>query len=114
MNKGQFRYGLWHVQASGEDRVTETQKESNNSDLGSYIDGASGKEPAYQCRRLKKSGFNPWVKKIPWRSAWQPTPVFLPEKSLGQRSLVGYSPWSHKESDTTEQLLLSLEKFNFI
>ena len=41
---------------------------------------------------------------IPWRREWQPTPVFLPGKSHGQRSLVGYSPWGHKESDTTEQL----------
>ena len=39
---------------------------------------------------------------IPWRRKWQPTPVFLREKSLGQRSLTGYSSWSHKESDTTE------------
>ena len=61
----------------------------------------SGKEPACQCRRR---GFGPWVGKIPWRKKWQPTPVFLPEKSHGQRSLVGYSPWGRKESDTTEQL----------
>ena len=47
---------------------------------------------------------HPWVGKFPWRKAWQLTPVFLPEESHGQRSLVGYSPWSHKESDTTEQL----------
>ena len=46
--------------------------------------------------------FHPWVGKIPWRRAWQPTPVFLPGESRGQRSLVGYSPWDHKESDTTE------------
>ena len=39
-----------------------------------------------------------------WRRKWQPTPVFLPGKSHGQRSLVGYSPWGHKESDMTEQL----------
>ena len=44
----------------------------------------------------------------PWRREWQPTPVFLPGESHGQRSLVGYSPWSHKESDTTEWLTLSL------
>ena len=37
-----------------------------------------------------------WVWKIPWRRAWQPTPVFLPGKSHGQRSLMGYSPWVHK------------------
>ena len=42
--------------------------------------------------------------KIPWRSKWQPTPVLLPGESHGQRSLVGYSPWGHKELDTTEQL----------
>ena len=53
----------------------------------------SGKESACQCRRHKRCGFNPWARKIPWRRKWQPTPVFLPEKSHGQRSLVGYSPW---------------------
>ena len=46
----------------------------------------------------------PWVGKIPWRRKWQPTPVFLPGESHGQRSLVGYSPRGHKESDTTERL----------
>ena len=54
--------------------------------------GASGKESACQCRRQKRRGFNPWVSKIPWRRAWQPTPVFLPGESHGQRSLVGYNP----------------------
>ena len=53
--------------------------------------GASGKEPACQCRRHRRCRFNPWVGKIPWRRAWQPTPVFLPGESRGQRSLVGYS-----------------------
>ena len=45
--------------------------------------------------------FDPWVGKIPWRRVWQPTPVFLPGESHGQRSLAGYSPWDHKESDRT-------------
>jgi len=49
----------------------------------------SGKELTYSCRRC---GFNPWVRKIPWRRKWQPTPVLLPGKSHGQRSLAGYSP----------------------
>ena len=49
-------------------------------------------------------GFVPWVGKIPWRRKWQPTPVFLPGQSHGQRSLVGYSPWGHKELDVTERL----------
>ena len=52
----------------------------------------SGKESTCQCRRHKRFGFNPWVGKI-WRREWQPTAVFLPGKSHGQRSLVGYSPW---------------------
>ena len=42
-------------------------------------------------------GFNPWVRKIPWRRKWQPTPVLLPGESHGGRSLVDYSPWGHKE-----------------
>ena len=48
--------------------------------------------------------FNPWVRKIPWRRKWQPTPVFLPGKSYRQRSLVGYSPWGYKELNMTEPL----------
>ena len=48
-----------------------------------------------------------WVGKIPWRREWLPTPVFLPAEFHGQRSLVGYSPWGHRESDTTEQLTLT-------
>ena len=46
--------------------------------------------------------FEPWVRKIPWRRAWPPIPVFLPGESHGQRSLAGYSPWSCKVWDTTE------------
>ena len=61
--------------------------------------GASGKEPACQSRRLKRHGFDPWVTKITWRRAWQPTPAFLPGESHGQRSLAGYSPSCHTESD---------------
>ena len=53
------------------------------------------------CRR---PGFGPWVGKIPWRRAWQPTPVFLPGESHRQRSLAGYRPWGCKESDTAERL----------
>ena len=55
-----------------------------------------------QCRRLRRHGFNPWFRKIPWRRAWQPTPIFLPGKSHGQRSLAGYSPKCHKELDMTK------------
>ena len=51
-----------------------------------------------QCRRPR---FDPFVGKIPWRSEWQPIPIFLPGKPRGPRSLAGYSPWGHKELDTT-------------
>ena len=59
----------------------------------------SGKESAGQCTGLK---FGPWVREVPWRREWLPTPVFLPGKSHGQRSLASYGPWGRKESDTTE------------
>ena len=71
--------------------------------LMDFSGGTSGKESACQCRRHKRCRFNPWVGKIPWRRAWQPTLVSLPRESHGQRSLVAYSSWGCKESDTTEQ-----------
>ena len=61
----------------------------------------SGKEFACQCRRHR---FEPWVRKIPWKRKWQPTPVFLSRKFHGQRCLAGYSPQGCKELDTTEQV----------
>ena len=56
--------------------------------------------------------FDPRVGKIPWRREWQPTPEFLPGKSHGQRSLVGYNPWGHNELDTTE--LLSMHGYMYL
>jgi len=50
----------------------------------------------------RRTRFNPWVRKIPWRRAWQPAPVLLPGESHEQRSLAVYSPWSCRELDTTE------------
>ena len=52
--------------------------------------------------RIGRPVFHPWVGKIPWRSKWQSTPVLLPGKSHGLRSLVGYSPWGRKDLDTRE------------
>ena len=57
---------------------------------------------------MQETGFDPWVRQIPWRREWLPTPVFLPGGFHGQRSLVGNSPWDHKKSDTTEQLTVTL------
>ena len=59
----------------------------NNTSLTNkwgFPGGASGKEPTWQCRRHKRHRFDPWIGKIPWRRAWQPTPVFLPGESQGQ------------------------------
>jgi len=54
--------------------------------------GTNGKESVCQCMGCEGHGFDLWVGKIPWKRAWQPTPVLLPGESHGQRSLVGYSP----------------------
>ena len=75
----------------------------------------SGQESACQCRRHRRRRFDPWVRKIP-RREWQPTPVFLPGKSHGQRSLAGYSP-RVTESDMTEHtrdLAYDLKVKNFL
>ena len=61
----------------------------------------SGKESTCPCLR---PGFHSWVGKIPWRRAWQPTPVFFPGESHGPRSLAGYNPWGCKELDMAEWL----------
>ena len=60
-----------------------------------------GKEATCQCKR---PGFDPWVRKIPWRRKWQATPVSLPGESHQEGSLVGYSPQGRKELDMTKQL----------
>ena len=70
----------------------------------------SSKEFTCQCKRCS---VDPWVRKIPWNRIWHPTPVFLPGKFHGQRSLVGYSPWGHKESDMTEHTAQSIYISNF-
>ena len=68
----------------------------------------SGKSAQVSCHcllwRHRRHSLNSWVGKIPWRRRWQSIPGFLPEKSHGQRSLTGYSPWGHTELDMTERL----------
>ena len=64
----------------------------------SFPGDSSSEEPACQCRRHKR----PWIAKILWRKAQQPTPVFLPGESHGQRSLASYDPQGHKKSDRKE------------
>ena len=66
-----------------------------------FLGSAVGRESACQCRRHKRCGFHPWVGKIPWRRKWQPTPVLLPGKSHGWRSLGSYS---HRVSKSQTRL----------
>ena len=70
--------------------------------IGGFPGSAGGKEATCQCRRCKRLEFNPWVRKIPWRTAQQPPPVFLPGESHGQSCLLGYGPWGRKELETVE------------
>ena len=77
--------------------------------LNSLRGSPSVKNIHLQCRTPQ---FNPWVRKIPWRREWEPTPVFLPGKFRGQRSLVGYSPYGCKELDTTERLAHTQKTLN--
>ena len=65
------------------------------------------KESTCQCRRC---GFDPWVGEFPWSREWKPTPVFLLGNFHGQKSLVGYSLWGHKELDTTEHTYRDFNK----
>ena len=82
-------------------KITFKYLKKINRYLG-FPGGASGKEPTCQCRKYKRHGFDPWVRKIPWRRVWQPNPVCLPGESHEQRRLAGYSPRAHKESDMTD------------
>ena len=67
-----------------------------------FLGGSDGNASA--CNAEDLGLFDHWVGNIPWIRKWQPIPVYLPVKSPGQRSLVGYSPWGCKELDMTERL----------
>ena len=72
-----------------------------------FLGGSDGKEYAGNAGDMGLiPGSDPWVRKIPWRRKWQPTPVFLPGEFHEQRSLAGCSPRGHKELGTTERLTL--------
>ena len=84
---------------------SETKLLENPCERGWLPRRLTGKELTGQCRQC---GFDLWARKIPWRRKWQPTPVFSPGKSHGQRSLVSYSLWGHKEPDTTERVSMHM------
>ena len=103
-NKNNFfrtNNGNWESSFANED--------ANARSLG-FPDGTRGKKqknktkqnPSANAGEGKRCRFDPWFGDIPWRRAQQPPPVFLPGESHGQRSLAGYSPWGHRESDMTE------------
>ena len=73
-----------------------------------FPSGSVVKKICLQCKRHRRHGHDPWVGKIPWKRAWQPTPVFLPRESHGQRSLVHYSPRFCRQLDKTEATELVL------
>ena len=106
MAKGRNNNNRYRLVLSSRDTEKRQGKDKENTYeviiTGGLLRWCSGKESAYQCRRHKRCGFDPWVWKIPWSSKWQPAPIFLPEKFHGQRSLVGYSLWGRKELDITE------------
>ena len=82
-------------------QIKTTVRHRMTSARMAVIKMTANKEPACQCWRHQRRGFNPLVRKIPWRR-WQHTPVFLPGQSHGQRSLPGYSPWGRKDSNMTQ------------
>ena len=81
----------------------ERSTDPDNSHLsgggGCFWGGSVVKNPPCQRKRCRRHGFDPWVGKIPWRSKWQPTPIFLLGNFQGQRNLAGYSQWDHKKSE---------------
>ena len=72
------------------------------------------KKSACKCRRCRRHRFCPWVKKISWRRKWQPTPVFVPGEFHRHGILVGYHPWDHRVSDTTEWLSMHARSLDII
>ena len=72
--------------------------------------GSDGKESTCNAGNSRDMGLIPELGRSPARGKWRPTPVFLPGKFHGQRSLAGYSPWGHQESDTTEQVGMKMNE----
>ena len=97
----------WTQEPGGLQGYPPGHKESGMTEATAYARGHSMAQRVKNLPAMQEPQ-ETWVlsqdQKNPLEEAWQPTPIFLPQKSHGQRSLVGYSPWGHKESDTIEQL----------
>ena len=89
--------GLPSVGSQSQTRLKQHSTHARTTiDMNNLPRWLSGKETACQCNRRRRFRFDPWVGKILWSRKWQPTPVFLPGKFHGQRSLEGYSPGAAK------------------
>ena len=110
MSRGNVGSGLLHrtctCRASGVPGGYQPCVTVNVSPRASLMAQQVKNPPAMQ--ETQKMQVRSWVRKIAWRRAWQPAPVFLPGESHGQRSLAGYSSYGHEEPDMTERLALSL------
>ena len=84
--------------------LSEVRQRKTNIWYHLYVGFPGGSDVKESACNAADLGSNPWVGKMPWRRAWQPTPVFLPGASPWQRCLGGYSPWGRKELDMTEWL----------
>ena len=101
-HKMEFQTGKGEEEGLGDDHLKFLTVKHTCENIRGFPGGISSNEPACQCRRCKRLGFNPWVEKIPCWRKWQSTPQFLPGESHGQRSLVVYRLWGCKESEMTE------------
>ena len=85
-------------------RCQRSTLDNGHDPITKWMHGSHGKESASNADVINadQPRFNLWVRKMPWSRKWQPTPVFLPGEFHRQRSLAGYSPWGHRESDMIE------------
>ena len=105
MDRGAWRATVHGVTKSWHDWATFIVKRQQNITHDSELISCAIMDMVeITSKILMRSGFNSWVRKIPWSRKWQPTPVFLPGKFHGQRRLADYSAWDPKESKMTEQL----------
>ena len=98
-----------HNSPKGSCPNAEEQERNENCGGGRQRVGFPGAQTVKVCLQRRRPRFRAWVRKIPWRREWQPTPAFWPGESHGQRSLAGYSPQGRKDWDVTEHLTLLLK-----
>ena len=89
-------YSAWQATVHEVTRVGHDLMQNHHHYLFRGFPGGAVVKNRPQCRGRRRCGFDPWVRKIPWKKKWQPDLVFLPGKFHGQRSLVGYSPWGRR------------------